>query len=632
MQPDVMPGQSDERHRLLIERAGVAMLIHLEGRIVLANRAALSIVGAERPDEVLGRSLIDFVHRDCHEAIHPILQLTYGDQAAPVVEQTLLRMDGHELPVEIMGVPFLYHDQAAVQVIIRNISERKERESIMRMQASVLETMIEGVVVIDEAQLIVLTNPAFDRIFGYAAGELLGRHISILNAMPRTKSDQLLKQILADLERKPTWSGEFSNRRKDGRRLTTHGHLTPLTIAGQSYLVCVQQDLTEKKVLEAQFLRNQRMEAIGALASGIAHDLNNALAPVLMATDVLQMTSSDFSTTRMLNLIRECTQRSADLVKQVLTFSRGATGARGVVQVSHLLREIVTIARQTFPKTVEIRTEISPNIGTLLADPTQLHQVLLNLCVNARDAMPNGGVLTLSASNVRVDEMLAPMSPDTKPGSYILLSAKDTGTGMSPGVRERIFDPFFSTKAPDKGTGLGLWTVHSIVKSHRGFIQVSSEIGVGTEFNVYLPAQIGPNAPVEESKPPVALTGEGELILVVDDEAAIRNISTQTLQMFGYKVQTASDGSEAVARCAQNLGTIRLVVMDMNMPIMDGAAAIRAIRSIAPDVKFIVTSGLDSRSKVTAAKLQVQSCLFKPYSAEQLLQAIHDVLRAPVNP
>jgi PAS domain S-box-containing protein len=500
--------ESEERYRLLVERSPDAMLVYSAGVIVFANPATLILLGAERPDQILGRTFTDIVHPDFRRSMEQrTTNLAIGSRT-PLTEEKLMRLDGSVVDVESLGIGFTHQSSPAVLLIVH--------------------------------------------------------------------------------------------------------------------------DLTDRKQLEAKFLRSQRAEAIGALANGIAHDLNNALAPILMATDLLQSECSDKRQRHLLDMIRNGAQRGADMVRQVLTFARGADSDRGTIQVKHLLREMVDISGQTFPKTIEIQTEISNDIWPLTGNPTQLHQVLLNLCVNARDAMPHGGTLTLSGENILLDETCSRLSPDAKPGPYVILTASDTGTGMSHEIRVRIFDPFFTTKSPDKGTGLGLSTVHSIVKTHGGFITVTSTLGIGSEFKIWLPAD--PTAPVTASRNGRALPpmGHGETILVVDDEAAILSIASQTLQMSGYEVITAVDGSQAVALCAQHQKKLRVMLTDMAMPIMDGPAAIRVVRAIAPHIRIITASGMDSESRAVAASQPgAHACLHKPYSADELLQAVHEVLNAP---
>ncbi len=391
------------------------------------------------------------------------------------------------------------------------------------------------------------------------------------------------------------------------------------------------QDLTERKREEAALFRAQRVNSIGTLASGIAHDLNNALTPIVMAAELLRAGCTAPSDRHLLEMVRIGAERSASMVRQILTFARGAEGDHGPIEVPELVQELVDISRHTFPKTVEIRARIDPAIWPLHGDRTQLQQVLLNLCVNARDAMPDGGVLTLSAINTQLDQpaTIATLPATAMPGRYVVLAARDTGTGMSDEVRARIFEPFFTTKPPDRGTGIGLSIVRSIVKGHGGFVTVESKLGVGTEFQVWLPVThlaLHPAAIVAQ-RPAVPL-GANEMILVVDDEAAIRSMATGTLELSGYTVLTAANGAEAILQCRQHRGVLRLMITDLDMPVVDGSTAIRAVAEFSPEVRIIVASGTDSASRAQAGDLAGKHAVLpKPYSADQLLQAVHDALR-----
>jgi signal transduction histidine kinase len=401
--------------------------------------------------------------------------------------------------------------------------------------------------------------------------------------------------------------------------------------AARRALEDLQRTEAERNQLAAEFLRSQRMEGLGSLAGGIAHDLNNALAPVLLSVEILKLTNTDPDKGRILDTIYDCARRGADMVKQIVTFARGSEGNQGIVQPAHLVQEMIEMTRHTFPKGIQIRTAVAPNIWMLLGNPTQLHQILLNLCVNARDAMPTGGILTLGADNLRLDATAAEMSPDAKPGPYVILTVKDTGTGMTPEVRARLFEAFFTTKAPGKGTGLGLSTVHTIAKDHGGFLTVDSAVGQGTTFKVYLPAQPDTAPVVAVVARPALPKGNGELILVVDDEAVVRSIAAQTLEAYGYRVVTAYDGAQAVGVCAKHLADLQLLITDMAMPIMDGPATIRAVRTLLPRLKVMAASGSDVLSRsIALQELEVQGFLHKPYSADELIRTVHDVLQEKV--
>ncbi len=396
----------------------------------------------------------------------------------------------------------------------------------------------------------------------------------------------------------------------------------PVKIVGTAH------DITERKSLEQQFLRAQRMESLGTLAGGIAHDLNNVLAPIMMSIDLLKLKERDSMQMNILSTIETSVKRGADLVKQVLYFARGVAGEQLAVQVGHQLHEIEKIAQDTFPKNIRLISAIPADLWTILGDVTQLDQVLLNLCVNARDAMPHGGTLTLTASNMMLDEHYVGMNPEARPGPHVLIQVEDTGTGIPPAVLDRIFEPFFTTKELGKGTGLGLSTTLGIVKNHGGFIRVYSEAGMGSKFCVYLPAQTIPET-VNEVPAPVELPrGHGELILVVDDEAAVRQITRHTLEAFGYRVLLAADGTEAVALFAARMQEVAAVLTDMMMPVMDGPMTIMVLKRMQPQVRILAASGLGANGMVDKATSSgVQNFLPKPYTAEVMLQALQKTLQ-----
>jgi CheY-like chemotaxis protein len=325
----------------------------------------------------------------------------------------------------------------------------------------------------------------------------------------------------------------------------------------------------------------------------------------------------------MLKTIETSAQRGAGLVKQILSFARGVEGKRVWLQMNHLLLEIEKIIQPTLPKSIEIHTDISSNLWMISGDATQLHQILMNLCVNARDAMGGGGSLTITAENLIVDHQYARLHLDAGVGPYVVITVTDTGTGIEPDILHRIFDPFFTTKEVGKGTGLGLSAVLGIVKSHGGFVDVHSQVNKGSQFQVYLPANPTTVPPTENDLE--LLKGQQELILVVDDETAICDIVKTTLETYNYQLLTASDGIEAIALYAQHKDKISSVLMDMMMPTMDGSATILVLRQLNPQVQVIAMSGLNSIEAVTQAeKLGFQGFLPKPFTTRELLQILHN--------
>ena len=426
------------------------------------------------------------------------------------------------------------------------------------------------------------------------------------------------------------WSGEIRQFRRDGTSITVESRWTLVRDdkGEPTSILVINTDITDRKRMEAQFLRAQRMESIGTLAGGIAHDLNNVLSPILMAIDMLQLKTTDEASKKWLAVLRTNAERGGDMVRQVLSFARGVEGERVALQPKHLIKEITKILRETFPKSVEINFVLPGDLWIISADATQMHQVLMNLCVNARDAMPEGGSISIKAENAFVDDNYARMHLEAKPGRFVMISVSDTGPGMSPEIQSRIFEPFFTTKEMTKGTGLGLSTALTIVKSHGGFINVYSELHKGSQFTLYLPAVDTPGAVESAALQTDLPLGHGELILVVDDEESIREITRGTLETFGYTVVTANDGTEALAHYADKKNEIAVVLTDMVMPFMDGPATIRALQRMNPEVRIIAASGLGAGQRAGEGALEgVSVFLNKPYTAEKLLKTLAQVLK-----
>jgi CheY-like chemotaxis protein len=369
------------------------------------------------------------------------------------------------------------------------------------------------------------------------------------------------------------------------------------------------------------------MESIGTLAGGIAHDLNNHLGPIMMAAQLLRMNGTTPEGAKYLETIESSAKRGAEIVKQILSFARGVQGERVQLQLKHLVVEIADVARDTFPRSIQIRTHFAKDIQPVLGDSTQLHQILLNLCVNARDAMPDGGSLNIEVANEAVDDLFARQNPGAKPGPHVAITVTDSGTGIPPQIMERIFDPFFTTKDQNKGTGLGLSTVLGIAQSHGGFITVHSELKRGTRFRVYLPSV---NAPEAEAGPRPAASiprGQGESVLVVDDEPDMREIAKHTLEYYGYQVITAKDGVDALAVFGRSEHHFDLVLTDLSMPHLDGPALIRVIQRMNPRVKIIAMTGmLDETGSGLMDIGDAISQLEKPFTAEKLLKIVYDTL------
>jgi PAS domain S-box-containing protein len=529
--------------------------------------------------------------------------------------------DGSIYWVDTTIVPFLNDQGKPYQyVAIRNdITERKRAEEQLREQATLLENARDAIIVKDLDDNILFWNESAQRIYGWTKSEVIeGKTLAFIN-----QSSALYKQAKKKVIDEGEWQGELRQLTKEGKEIVVESRWTLVRDdrgVAKSVLV-INTDVTDKRKIEAQFLRAQRMESIGTLASGIAHDFNNLLSPILMSIQLLRAKNTDESSQRLISMLQASVERGAGLVKQVLSFARGIEGERIALQPHHLIKEIVKILKDTLPKSIEVEFESCDDLWLVAGDATQLHQVLMNLFVNARDAMPAGGKLTIKTENINIDENYARMNLEAKPGRFVLITIADTGMGISPEIINRIFEPFFTTKEQSKGTGLGLSTAIGIVKSHDGFINVYSEPGRGTQFKIYLPAAGSISSSLADTSTALRI-GNGELILVVDDEIAIREIAKGTLEAYGYRALTASDGTEAVALYAQHKNEIKVILTDVMMPYMDGPVTIRALQKLNPNVKIIASSGLAENSKIEGVK----AFLPKPYTAEKLLNTIAEVI------
>jgi len=504
--------------------------------------------------------------------------------------------------------------------------QRKRAEDQIREQAALLNKAHDAILVRDMENNILFWNEGAERLYGWKNAEVIGKKASEL--LFKDSERHQIDEPMRILKGEGSWNGELRHCTKDAKDIVVHSRWTLVRDEkGQPRsILTINTDVTEKKQLELNFLRAQRIESIGTLAGGVAHDLNNVLTPIMLAVETLLSKQTDDKTHSLLTMIESNAKRGADMANQVLTFARGAEGGRATLDPRRLIKEVEKIVRGTFPPSIQLQTKISRGLWQVVANATQLHQVLLNLCVNARDAMLNGGILRITTENTTLDENYTRMRPDVKPGRYIAIIVSDTGAGIPPDVIDRVFEPFFTTKEFGKGTGLGLATVAGIVKGHGGLVEVSSEVGKGATFRVYLPAAEAQEDRHEEERR-ILPNGNGELILIVDDEASIREMTKTTLEDHGYRAITANDGTEALSLYAKHGEDIRVVLTDMMMPFMDGSATIRALEKMNPKVNIIASSGMaGSHDSAKTGSGRVKAYIQKPYTSEKLLTTLHNIL------
>jgi PAS domain S-box-containing protein len=602
---------------------GAFYMFDRDGNIVRWNDELAKITGANS-GELAGFTLLSRIVEADRENVRTAVSQAYQHGTAGVEARAnttdgirwfhfvgrRLQMDGQ---VFMVGMGF-------------DITERKQAEATVLLHEAALKQANDGIALVGVDGLFKFVNDAWARMHGFEKGELIGQSLALVHTKEQLADCAILNELAYS-------SGyglrEVGHKRKNG---TTFPTLTGVTLmkdaTGQVIgLIDITSDLSAQKQMEAQFLRAQRQQTIGTIASGIAHDLNNILSPMLAGIPILREEIARKDTQQLLDLMESSIQRGADIVRQLLIYGRGGHTQRLPLSMLRQIQEVAKIITETFPKNIRLETSWPPGPWSIVADPTQIYQVLLNLAVNARDALPNGGTITIASQNVTLDLTQVAASPRAKPGDYVLLRVADTGTGMPPDVLDHIFEPFFTTKEIGKGTGLGLAVVIGVVENHGGFITVHSEVGKGTEFKIYFPA-----VPARTETPPAAIKsslprGHGELILLVDDEPAILKVTSKILGKHGYESIMAENGVEALEAYAKNAPAVKVVITDLSMPGMDGLTLAATLLNSYPEVNIIITSGLgDTLDPAKLTALGVKDILKKPFTTESILNALRQIL------
>ena len=622
--------RSEELYRELVHYAPWAIYVHVAGRVTFTNPAMCRLLGAERPDQIVGRTVMEIVHPDYHARVMDRWRQLEAGQPAPPMEQKFVRLDGTVVDVEVSAVAVEYALHREIHVIAHDITERKQAEKELRESEERFRQLAENIREVfwmsDPAKgTILYVSPAYETIWGRSCESLYATPRDWLDAV-FAEDRPRVREAYATKQSRGVYNETYRIVRPDGTIRWIHDRAFPVRDKeGVVYrIVGTAEDITEAKVMEEQFLRAQRIENLGMLAAGIAHDFNNLLAPLLMGVPLLRSNATTTSDLRVLAAMENSAQRGAALVQQILSFAHGSGGERALIQVKHLVRETGDLIRETFPKSIRLESEVPSALWPIQGNLSQIHQVLLNLCVNARDAMPQGGTLRLRAQNMRFNEEEALAIADAHPGAYVMLEVADTGTGIPPDILAHIWDPFFTTKGEGKGTGLGLATVRGISANHGGFVTVASEVGRGTTFRIFLPAVEEPTAgvPASISQHPFLPRGDGELVLVVDDEASVREPLKALLNENGYVALVARDGIEAIATFARHAADIALVITDLDMPEIGGEQLVQTLAHFNTGVKVLFMSGLDS-PRVTKTTPGKGHFLKKPFTAETLLGAVN---------
>ena len=600
-----------------------------EGRITAWNRGAELMYGFSEAEALLMNIDLLTIPGKIAEQKDFIRRLIAGEAITSFETQRLTK-DGRVLEVWMTVTKLM--DDAGKPIGIasteRDITERKREEENLRRMATVVRDSNDAITIQDFEGRITAWNRGAELMYGFSEAEALLMNIDLLT-IPGKIAEQkdFIRRLIAG---EAITSFETQRLTKDGRVLDVWMTVTKLVDdSGKPVgLASTERDITERLRNERLALRTQRLESLGTLTGGIAHDMNNSLAPIMMGVDLLRKQYPQES--KILNIIEASAKRGADMVRHLLGFAKGVEGEHVSLLADRLLDEMENIVKGSFPKNIQLVVRCDPELPSVLGDATQIHQVLLNLCVNARDAMPRGGTLTLEVERREVDATYASSVPNARPGQYLMLRVSDTGSGMQTEILDRIFDPFFTTKGPDKGTGLGLSTVAGIVKGHGGFLQVYSHPGIGSTFAVYLPAErAGIDAdPVCQIGGGGIFHGQGETILFVDDEFAVREVACEVLQQLNFKPLTATDGTDGLMQAAQYRTELRAIITDLHMPHLDGLAFVRALRQMLPDIPVVVASGrMEDTVAAEFKTLGVTTRLDKPFTEAQLAAAMRAVFQ-----
>lgn len=600
------------------------LVTDITGIIQEANHIAAQLLQV-RQSYLIGKPISVFIHPDAKPEFRQLILTLQQQGHIRNAEVRIFHKEGvTDFTAEFTAV--IERDTTgkitSLRWLFRDISDRQRIEQQIRQQAALLDIATDAILVKDLQNKILFWNKGAENLYGWTATEAVGNNGDTLLSTEHHPQLQQAKQILLE---NGAWQGELHKVAKDGKKIIVASRWTlmcdPLGLP-QSIL-SIDTDITEKKQLQTQLLRMQRLESLATLTGGIAHDLNNIFTPIVTVAQLLPLKHPQLpeDSQQMLNLLATSAKQGANLVQQIAQFGCNSEGKNTNLNIVSIISDIEQVIKRTFPPSIEIKTDIAPDLATITGDRTQIHQVLMNLLINARDAIPTSGELSISAHNIFIDPELATKHIGAEVGYYIVIKIKDTGIGIHPDNLEKIFDPFFTTKAIGKGTGLGLSTVIGIVKNHGGFFTVSSQVGIGTEFEIYLPIN---DAPFHQTPP----RGNGELILVVDDELAINQITKNILESHNYRVLIATNGIEALSVYNQYKDEIQVVMIDMMMPKMAGNITVSALQMINPQIKIIAMSGIatienlakDSQSRGT-------KFLPKPFSPEELLTQIQELIK-----
>ncbi len=522
-----------------------------------------------------------------------------------------------------------------IVAIFEDITERKKiEESLLERQEmfrELAETVHEVFWIQDyKTGRLLYISPTYEDIWGHSSEGIYQMEYFFIDSIHPDDYERMQKAFEAQRNGE-VFDEDFRIISSDGtvRWMSSKSYIAR-NAEGEIYRIFgILEDISERQQMETQILRTQRLESIGLLAGGIAHDLNNVLSPIMMSIQLLQRRLIDAENLGILSTIEAAAMRGADIVRQILSFARGSEKNFILTQPRYLLKEVQQIINETFPKSIVLKSNIAHDLSPIPCNITQFHQAIMNLCVNARDAMQEEGTLELQAENIFLEENDVRLYPNVKPGPFVVVRVSDDGPGIPVEYLENIFNPFFTTKERGKGTGLGLLSVHTILTSHGGFIKVDTELEKGTTFSLYFPSSPGSVVKKAEQRKGDLPRGDGELILIIDDEVSIRDMAKRVLEMHGYETLEAVDGADGFTKFLDNASRIRLVICDLMMPVLDGAATMAGLKKISSTVKILAMSGVVLKGNQQEEWREiVDGFLAKPFNAEQMLTTIDNILKS----
>lgn len=620
--------ESEQRYRRLVEDNPNAIIVYRDEMIQYANSTTVRLLGAQHVDEVVGQPVLRFVHPSSHEnARQRMKHLVDFNETPPPQLQKFVRMDGTVLDGEVTGIPIEIDGEKSVVAIVRDVTETLRAQEAQTRLMTAIEQAAEGIVITDIDGIIAYVNPAFERITGYTRDEAIGKTPSILRS--GRHEDAFYADLWKVITSGETWSGRLHNKKKDGTIYQEETTISPVRDQSGEIVnyVAVKRDITREVALEAQWRQSQKMEAVGQLAGGIAHDFNNLLQAIMAHATLGAESLADGAAAQSdFEEIRSAAESAASLTRQLLAFSRRQVLQSQDLNLNEVIEYMLKMIGRVIGEHIEVRFEPAQDLGTVHVDPNQMGQVLLNLCVNARDAMPHGGTIRIGTANVDLDEAFHEAHPWSRPGRYVCMTLSDTGEGMDEATMSHIFEPFFTTKGIGRGTGLGLATVYGIVKQHQGLVHVYSEVGKGSTFKVYFPRVRRQSTSLHKSGS-LPLVGGKETILLAEDESMVRVATTRVLERAGYHVLAAVNGVDAVSLFREHADGISLALLDIAMPKMGGPDAARAMREIRPDLKVLFCSGYGAAGSQYGEMTRLQ-LIEKPYTPSDLLGRIRELLDA----